>query len=146
VIPVVPGKNYTAMIAQTEVSQWIACAEGAAQNRDWREAIRCWEEVLRMAPERVAGYAGAGRALREAGRLDEARRVLDDGLERFPNNERLAVARAWIANALQDWQDAVVRWEAVRSSFPNDPWSYIGSVHALRAATRSTNCFRRPRR
>lgn len=44
------------------------------------EAVRCFEELLRSAPDYVPGYMQAGRALARLNRLDEARAIFQAGI------------------------------------------------------------------
>jgi Flp pilus assembly protein TadD len=45
------------------------------------EAVRCFEELLRTAPDYVPGYMQAGRALARLNRVEEARTVFQTGIE-----------------------------------------------------------------
>jgi tetratricopeptide (TPR) repeat protein len=83
-----------------------------------------------------AAYLGAGNALREAGRHDEAEFTLAQAAEQFPEHEQIAIARAWLANARRDWPTAISRWESFRVRFPDNPWGCLGHIHALRGAGR----------
>lgn len=89
---------------------------------------------ISAAMEDAAAYAGSANALRRAGRFDEAEELLSAAVERFPDDAALALARAWLATGRRDWPTALRRWESVREQFPNNPWAYLGSAHALRAA------------
>jgi Flp pilus assembly protein TadD len=44
------------------------------------EAVRCFEELLRMTPDYVPGYMQAGRALARLNRVEEARAVFQAGI------------------------------------------------------------------
>ena len=46
----------------------------------WDDAVREFQHAMRMDPNYVAAWFQCGLALQEAGRLDEARKVLTDGL------------------------------------------------------------------
>jgi tetratricopeptide (TPR) repeat protein len=123
---------------QEAVRGLLARARQATEQRDWLEAWRCWDAIRLSSPEHAAtAYLGAGQALREAGRYDDAELALGDGAERFPDDERIATARAWLANARRDWPKALSRWEAARARFPHNPWCYLGSIRALQGAGRS---------
>jgi tetratricopeptide (TPR) repeat protein len=122
---------------QADINGIIDRARRATQRRDWLEAWRCWEAVRGRSPDHAPAYLGSGNALREAGRYEEAELVLGAGAERFPDNEQIAVARAWLANARHDWSVALSRWEALRVHFPDNPSCYVGNVHALRGLGRS---------
>jgi tetratricopeptide (TPR) repeat protein len=122
---------------QEDISVIIDRARRATEQRDWLEARRCWDAVRASSPDHAPAYLGAGHALREAGLSDDAELALAAGAERFPDNEQIAIARAWLANARRDWPTALSRWEAVRARFPDNPWCYLGNIKALRGAGRS---------
>jgi tetratricopeptide (TPR) repeat protein len=44
------------------------------------EAVRCFEELLRINPDYVPGYMQAGRALVRLNRLEEARAIFQGGI------------------------------------------------------------------
>ena len=120
------------------LSDVIASSELAMKRRDWLEAVRCWEKIITASPHHVVAYAGAGNALREAGRHEDAERILAEGAGLFPSHEGIAMARAWTAHARRDWPTALSRWEDVRRRFPHNPWCYLGSIHSLQGAGRSS--------
>jgi tetratricopeptide (TPR) repeat protein len=123
--------------SQERIREMIDHARQAMQRRDWLEAQRCWEEVRARSPLYAPAYLGAGNALREARRYDEAELVLGTGAELFPDNEQIAASRGWLANERHDWPTALSRWQALRECFPDNPWGCIGSIHALRGLGRS---------
>ena len=106
----------------------------ATQRRDWFEAWRRWEAVLTRYPQHAPAFVASAHALRNLGRYDEAEVTLGEGVERFPDDEQIAMARGWLANARHDWPAALSRWEAVRRRFPDNPWCYLGNINALRGA------------
>src|ERR1017187_4033282 len=114
-------------LRQPEVSAAILSARRATQRRDWLEAWRCWEAVRARSPHHAPAYVGAGNALREAGRYEEAELVLGDAAQCFPDDEQIAIARAWLANARGDWPTALSRWEAVRARSPHHAPAYVGA-------------------
>jgi tetratricopeptide (TPR) repeat protein len=124
------------MLKQYDLQATVERARNAADRHDWLEALSCWEAVLTSDPSYAVAYAGAGNALRELGRLDEAERILGDGAERFPDSGAIAVARAWLANARHNWPEALSRWERLRERFPENPWCCFGNINALRGAGR----------
>ncbi|MCQ8242171.1 tetratricopeptide repeat protein [Rhizosaccharibacter radicis] len=62
---------------------------------------------------------GYGRALRGAGRLDAADRLLSDAVRAFPADAELAAHHAEVAADRQDWKSAALRWQAILSAFPD---------------------------
>jgi hypothetical protein len=120
---------------------WIANTR-----RDWSEAVQRWESVRARFPESHSGYAGAGAALRELGKFEEAEAVLAAGIERLPFSVDIAVTHAGIASMRRDWVEAARRWEAVRLQFPRSPSAYTGAA-ALKALGRldEADVLRSPR-
>jgi tetratricopeptide (TPR) repeat protein len=119
-------------------NEYIAVAHAWLANarRDWPAALSRWEAVRARFPHHAPAYVGIGNALREVGRYDDAETVLGEGSERFPDDEQIAIARGWLANARRDWLTALGRWEAAQVRFPKNPWCYLGNSYALRGARR----------
>lgn len=112
----------------------VDCARSATLKRDWLGAYRCWDAVRTHYPDKSLAYLRCGAALRELGRLNEAEQLLESAVGRFPNDASLAILHASLANARRDWPAAMIRWKLARERFPENPWSYLGSIHALRAS------------
>src|SRR5262249_49490799 len=108
------GVQMSSVNGQGGVSAQIARAWQAMERRDWSEALRWWDAARTLSPDHAAAYAGAGNALRESGRLDEAEQLLGFAVARFPDHGPVAMAFAAVANARRDWSAAVSRWAAVR--------------------------------
>jgi tetratricopeptide (TPR) repeat protein len=111
-------------------------ARHASQRRDWAAALQWWNVARTHAPDRAQAHAGAGNALRELGRLDEAESLIGAVAERFPDHEQIAILLGTLASARHDWPTAVNRWESARRRFPNNLACYSGSLNALRSAGR----------
>jgi tetratricopeptide (TPR) repeat protein len=107
-------------------------ARGAARHQDWDGACRAWLAVLEDEPDSVAAHVGAATAFRELGKYAEAGALLDAVPIRAQNDEAVAVARAWLANARRDWALAQRAWSAVRVAFPRNAVAYAGGAAALR--------------
>ena len=120
-----------------DVAGLISRAREAARSRSWTEALRQWNDVAERAPEEASACCGAAHALRELGRYSDAESTLEAGARRLPENEQIAIARAWLANARRDWPEALARWESCRSRFPNNPWGYLGNAQALNTMGRA---------
>jgi tetratricopeptide (TPR) repeat protein len=118
----------------TQSQKHVTLARQAMERRDWVEACRHWESVLRCPGRSAADYVDAAKAFREAAHYHDAERTISQGAEVFPDSESIAVAGAWLANARCDWPVAVNRWENVQARFPNNPWGFLGCIYALRGA------------
>ena len=121
---------------QITFSEQRAKALQCAQQGNWSDALRIWNEIRTQFPNAPAGYVGAGIALRETGRLDEAENLLAEGAQRFADNVPITLERARLANARRDWPEAARRWQAARPHFDDNPSAHVGAGHALRQAGR----------
>lgn len=111
-------------------------ARQAMAQHNWVEASHFWEIALQHLQPQAGFYLEAAKALREAGRDDKAEDILQHGIELFPNNAQIAISHAWLANARNDWETALHRWETLRTHFPENPWCCLGNIAALRGAGR----------
>jgi len=98
---------------------------------DHEETLRRWEAVRDRFPGKAIGYAGVGATLKTIGRLDEAEAVLAAAVSRFPDDQNLAVNRAWVAVAREDWPEALRQWQALRARYPADASVGAGLEQAL---------------
>ena len=110
---------------------WSAMARG-----EWTAAMDLWTILRECAPERPDGYVGGCHALRAIGQVAEADVLGAIGAARFATNPDVLIAHAWVAMARQDWNEADLRWRAVRQRFPERLDGYIGATQALRYAGR----------
>lgn len=110
----------------------LAWARVAMQHKDWPEASRRFARLRQRAPDRFEGYhEAAAEALIHAGRPDEAEAVIAEGLRRLPENWMMWHAAARIAGRLDNPDEAVRRWEAMRERFPMAPAGFLGGAEAL---------------
>jgi Flp pilus assembly protein TadD len=67
-------------------------------------AVRCFRELFRVAPDHVAAYHQAGRALHRLGQIDDARAVLKQGIAAAgkTKDEHAAAEMAELLNQLGD--------------------------------------------
>ena len=89
------------------------------------------------APERdLPSYISSAVGLRNAGRFDDAEKLLVEAVERFPTEPRPQIELAVVSHVRRDWPEAVQRWAIIRDAFPNEPLSYTLAAAALREAGR----------
>jgi tetratricopeptide (TPR) repeat protein len=110
---------------------WIAHERG-----DFGEAMGLWNVIRSDFPDNVFGYTGAVATLREAGNFSGELALIETAIARFPDDANPQIERAYLAHALGDIQEAVLRWEMIRQFFPHQPAGYVGGAVALRAAGR----------
>ena len=118
---------------------WAASQHALIANAkgDWAEAKRRFASVQEKFPEHALGYVGAGIALLNAGKLDEADTCLARAKENFPNDPWAAIHHASVAMRWRRWDEALSRWAEVRKKFPDQVAGYVEAGAALSAAGRS---------
>ncbi len=101
----------------------------ATARKDWGAAVDRWERVISACgaagqpiPKSAAAQLEKARlaqsgALRKAGDLDEAERLLERVLETSPDHVGALAQHAGIASGRKDWGAAVDRWERVISTY-----------------------------
>src|SRR5665213_202070 len=109
----------------------IAEARLVHERRDWPSALQHWNFVRERFPDEAQAYFGAGVALWELGRLDEAEGLFGAAWERFPDRPAIATSYARLAQRRRDWSEALRRWEIVRERFPDEAQAYLGAGVAL---------------
>jgi hypothetical protein len=78
--------------------------------------------VLRRGSGNLAPrYAEFAEALLSIGRLAEAEAFLAIAMDRFPQDSRLAICHARVADAGQDRAEALRRWQDLSAGLPKDP-------------------------
>jgi Flp pilus assembly protein TadD len=87
---------------------------------DRMEALRRWQVVSDRFPDEPIAYAGLGAAHKALGRFDQADTILARGMELFPADANVAINHAWVAVTAADWPEAMRRWSALRSKWPDD--------------------------
>jgi len=111
---------------------WIAMLR-----QRWDVALDWWAKARARLPGRPDLYIWAARALWQAGRLDAAKAMADDGVKRFPDNVDAHAECAWIAVARNDWSEALRRWTLVMERMPERADGHIGSIQAMRMLGRA---------
>ena len=114
----------------------VAWAREAVRTQDWAEASRRFARVRQHAPTYVAGYHEAADALINDGRPDEAEAMMTEGTRRLPEDWMMWQAAAWVADRLGNHDEAVRRWEAMRTRFPGEPSGFLEGAEALKRAGR----------
>lgn len=100
----------------------------AHYRHDWQGAVERWKSARRKFPNlSVAYWMEGGLLLKHLGQFDEAERVLEEGVRRFPSHAGMAIDHALAANAREDWITARDRWKALRQRYPHDQAVHDGS-------------------
>ncbi|MSU90415.1 tetratricopeptide repeat protein [Rhodobacteraceae bacterium 2CG4] len=99
---------------------FVSQARVAAERQDWAECAARWRTVIATFPDQDLPENGAGlaRALRMAGRFDEADAVLRSYIAAHPNEAELYMALATNAHIARDTDARARRWADARQRFP----------------------------
>lgn len=103
----------------------------ARQQGEVVEALELWRKHRGHFPFDPAGYCHSANFLRELNRPEAAERVLQDGLERCPDDPLLGSEYGWLALAQKDWTEALHQWRRVLAKTPADPIACTGAAQAL---------------
>lgn len=105
-------------------------ATDAHDRQDWLGAIDCWKALVDLDPGYVTGYWLGGGLLLAYGRIEEAEAMLSKGAALDPSHIPLGVNHAMAATLLQNWPEAVLRWNALNRRAPDDPDVIAGRAEA----------------
>ena len=86
----------TLRLAPADRDAHMNLGELAAERGDWGTAATHYAAVVRSQPDRPEAIEGLATALSAGGRVDDAIRVLRDGVARAPDAAKVAGALAWI--------------------------------------------------
>jgi tetratricopeptide (TPR) repeat protein len=106
------------------------------EKRDYAEALRRLEALRNEFPDYEEGYLVAIRHHRQHGRFAEADTLALAGIERLPNSPAVAMEYGNTAREKRDWAQAVDRYSAMRTRFPNHPGATIGLAGVLSSSER----------
>jgi predicted Zn-dependent protease len=111
-------------------------AEGLAQiahrRHNFQDAAQRWDQIRRRFPDRWMAYVHGSTALRELGRNDEAARLMARALVRLPIDVPCRIECARVAEALENWDIALERWNFVDYECQH----VLGATGAARALAR----------
>lgn len=88
---------------------------------DWDLALVRWKAAIKADPSNVDAYFGAAVTLLRMGQLDEAGAVLDGVPKEYSTAHQIAIGRAQILQARQDWGGALQIWERLQLEIPKNP-------------------------
>jgi tetratricopeptide (TPR) repeat protein len=111
-------------------------AELLELDRDLPGALAVFQAVEAEAPSDRRARMSAVRLLRMTERLDEAAAALDEIEPAFPAWHEATDARAELAAARKDWEEALRQWRVVQARNPRLISAAIGIIQALRGLGR----------
>jgi tetratricopeptide (TPR) repeat protein len=95
-----------------------------------------WRALREQQGDQPWAHAGLGAALRKIGRLEQARDVLREAQNRFPEDTHIAIESAWLAVDLGELEQAVTLWQRFAARFPDRLDGPLGQAAALRSLLR----------
>lgn len=115
-----------------QTSEFLAnMARSAASRGDWYASIHAWKQLCEMEPKNPAGYLGQAEAYRGLGDSDAADNALFSYTSFDPKPAEFAVSFALNAQIGENWQEALLRWQAARSSHPEAAVIWAGEAAML---------------
>jgi tetratricopeptide (TPR) repeat protein len=111
------------------VSDYAICAQARG---DQDEAFRRWQRAYRRFSDDKWVNLLYGQALGRLGRLDEAEAIYSAAVERWSAEFHAWNWYAEVADAREDWDEAIARWSDVITRFPSQPAPYARRARALR--------------
>jgi tetratricopeptide (TPR) repeat protein len=97
--------------------------------------------VRAIGPYFQSGYQEGARCLIEIGRSEEAESVLRSAIDRFADESWALRDYARLAHDRGDWDEAAVRWDALRRRFPAEEAGFSLGAAALKAAGRDAEAM-----
>jgi len=114
----------------------LNAANAASDAREWQRAAELWEGLRAASPHDSRYWLKAGEASYEAGEFDAAELVLQEAVNRFPDDHWIAYRHVLVARRRADWPEMLRRCESLRRNFPNFWPGWIESADALAALGR----------
>jgi tetratricopeptide (TPR) repeat protein len=116
----------------------LAAAEAALGRGEADRAMRIWAGLRERFPAHPAAWRRPAEVLADAGDFDAADALLRAGLPLVARDDAVLLASAFarLAARRPDVEEAVQRWDAVRTDFPAHPVGWVGAVESLRDAAR----------
>ncbi|HVY16400.1 MAG TPA: hypothetical protein VHB27_14335 [Rhodopila sp.] len=105
-------------------------AQSANDQAKFEAASEYSNRLIRMFPDRRAGYLAAANALSGMGRATEAEKVIAKAFSRLGDDLTIFIEYARIADRKEDWEAALARWHDVYKRFKHAT-GIAGSLRAL---------------
>lgn len=102
-------------------------ANEASGRNDWDRVVFLWRAGRLAAPHIPMSYLGEARGLHRLNRTDEARALLADAAERFPDQQSIPIDQARLAMVSGDWPAAEAFW-CKALIYNAKPWWIYGSL------------------
>jgi tetratricopeptide (TPR) repeat protein len=109
----------------------LTAAEAVTDAHQWQRAAELWNAIRTDFPDQCSHWLKAGEAHREAGLFEDAERILAEAVAKFPDERRVAIEYAVLADFRNDYRDALERWQQVRMAFPDAQEGHLGAAQVL---------------
>jgi tetratricopeptide (TPR) repeat protein len=123
----------------------LAAARNATDAKEWHRAAELWDALRRDHPQERLFWDRAGQAYFAAGQWQAAAPLLDEAVERFPDDAGIGYWHIQVARKRGDWDEALRRSERLREALPDDWRGWVASAEALSALGRDTEALCRHR-
>lgn len=129
-------------VSRDDVFCLIEYAKIAESRGNFDEALLRWQHLRDVQnepghPSYQNGTLGLAKCLRTMGRLDEAEAILQPFVGRFGVQEMPLMELARIAEAREDWDEAIRRWQRVKNSFPLMMEGYLRQIDNFKKVGRT---------
>ena len=114
-----------------DIGLWLEAGNLAIDRKDWNGGMEIWTEV-RSLFNHVSGAIGVAQCLIGLGRVEEAEELLNKSKSSFPLEYGPWRELALISERKGDWEEAIRRWEILRTRFPMFSGGYQGIGEALK--------------
>jgi tetratricopeptide (TPR) repeat protein len=111
------------------VNDYAVCAQ---EHGDRDEELRRWRRAYRRFSDDKWINLLYGHALARHGHLDEAEAIYSAAVEQWRTEYHAWNWYAEVADAREDWDEAIVRWTEVITRFPSHPAPYARRARAFR--------------
>jgi len=98
---------------------------------DLAEMCCRWEDVKANFPKVPEAYIRLSSLAARSGHPEESERILKEGMIELPDHPQLHIDYAWNARRRGDLQEALKRWEVVKTRFPERPEGYWVTARIL---------------
>lgn len=119
------------LMAPTSAGGWNSL--GVAENRrgNFGRALYCYRKALELDPQRRDARGNVVKSLRSLGRLEDAEREAQLGIQLHPDHPRLRTLLIWVLIAAERFDAAVAESRRLTKDFPNDDrvWATMAKVY-----------------
>ncbi len=111
-------------------------ARAAEIGGDLPEAMRTWERIIALFPDRWIGFRGKAKVLGHSGRQRDADRLIETHAPLVSSDIDALHDLARLAERRRDWSLAENVWRSFLAANQRSPWAYAALAGALREQSR----------